>query len=323
MLEDTDVLDDADLDAFVLFTDTPAGEIATKAEAWLSVLPAADRAEAAATVRSAKTTSKTRGRLLWLADVLRAAGLRVVELDGWQTRGAAGITPLGQLFHHTASRRGANAPSLRVVTVGRSDLRGPLCNLLVARDGTIYVVAAGRANHAGYGDWPWTPGEQVEGGNDDSIGWECENDGVGEPWPDAQLDAIERGMAAICRHLGHRADRVRAHREFARPKGRKIDPTGIDMDAWRRRVDALIEEDDMALTDDDINRIVAKVTPYAKAAVAELLAETGLIGVPQAVGMLRRMEREDLVQAFIQAGVAEGEAREWVSRIEAGKTVDA
>ena len=172
-------------------------------------------------------------RALWLPQVLRDAGLVVVEEPGWTTRGSAVFAPRWQLFHHTASHAGANAPSLGIVTGGRPDLAGPLCEILVARDGTCHVVASGRANHAGAGRYP-----DGTTGNSLSIGWECENSGIGEPWPERQLDAIARGQAAVCRHLGQPASTVIYHRTYA--PGRKIDPAGpgipADVRQWQARV---------------------------------------------------------------------------------------
>ena len=48
------------------------------------------------------------GRALWLADTLRAAGLVVHVVDGWQTRGASTFDPTWQVFHHTASYAGSH-----------------------------------------------------------------------------------------------------------------------------------------------------------------------------------------------------------------------
>jgi len=194
------------------------------------------------------------GRVLWLADVLRDAGLAVVENPGWKARGPEGLSPLYQLFHHTASSpRGGPHPSRNVVVNGRRDLAGPLCNVLVWRDGTCEVIASGIANHAGRG----TPLS-----NRSSIGWECENDGVGEPWPERQLEAIARGMAAVCSYTKRPASTVYGHKETALPKGRKIDPTGIDMSAWRSRVDALLSQEDDDMTPeqaDQLNRCEVRI----------------------------------------------------------------
>lgn len=200
-------------------------------------------------------------RATWLADTLRAEGLTVIEHPGWNTRGRDDLTPNWQIFHHTASNPPAPTPSLGTVLNGRPDLPPPLCNILVGRDDTCHLIAAGTANHAGQGNYP-----DGTTGNHLSIGWECENNGVGEPWPDHQLEVIARGQAAVCRRLGHQADRVIYHRTFA--PVRKIDPAGPgipqDVTVWQARVQAHIDNPggDMPLTDQDallIGIVVKKV----------------------------------------------------------------
>lgn len=182
----------------------------------------------------------------WLADVLRAEGLRVVELDGWQRRQTRpGFDPVGLVCHHTATPKSASNDSVRrLLSDGRSDLPGPLSQLGLERDGTVVVVAGGRCNHNGYGLW----------GND-AFGIEAYNDGVGEPWPSVQLVAYRKAVAAICRRMGWKSDRVKAHRET--DPGRKPDPVGIDMAAFRLDVAKLLnpsppsqEDDDMAASPD-------------------------------------------------------------------------
>jgi hypothetical protein len=181
-------------------------------------------------------------RLLWLPEVLEGAGLDVYREPGWQNRGRELDSVLGIVWHHTAT--GPNWQDGHVAALlrdGRRDLAGPLAQLGLERDGTFVVIAAGRANHNGYGTW----GNQT-------VGIEAYNSGTGEPWSPVQLRAYHIGTAAILRHLRLGADRVRGHRET--DPTRKIDPTGIDMAASRRLVAALlaapkfpptIEEDDM------------------------------------------------------------------------------
>lgn len=167
-------------------------------------------------------------RALWLPDVLRGAGLTVVEHPGWQDRGKALRAIKGVVWHHTASGPGWSDDDVAALLIrGRSDLPGPLCQLGLRRSGVYDVIAAGRGNHNGYGEW----------GND-SIGIEAYNDGLGEPWPDVQLDAYDRGTAAILRHLGLAATQVKGHKET--DPGRKVDPRNVDMYAARERVAALL-----------------------------------------------------------------------------------
>src|ERR1700749_673133 len=94
--------------------------------------------------------------LTWLPEILEAAGLKVAETDNWRTRGRAEMgTVRGVMCHHTATpgHLDKNMPTLDMLIRGRPDLAGPLCQLGLGRDGTFYVVAAGRANHAGAGSW--------------------------------------------------------------------------------------------------------------------------------------------------------------------------
>jgi len=168
---------------------------------------------------------------LWFPKALFDAGLKVSEVPGWQTRGRRQLNIKGVICHHTASAPGKNAPSLNTVRDGRSDLPGPLCQVLLGRDGTCYIVAAGAANHAGRGLW-----HGITDGNGQTFGIEAENNGVGEPWPERQFDAYLRLCAAVCKQRKLGAEMVAGHREYALPKGRKIDPTGIDMVTFRSRV---------------------------------------------------------------------------------------
>jgi hypothetical protein len=187
-------------------------------------------------------------RALWLADVLRGAGLDVVETPGWQTRGRDfAATPLGIMAHHTASPVASTlATNLRVITTGNSVAPGPIAQTMLWRDGVWYVIAAGRANHAGRGSLPWLPAP--DSGNQHLLAVEAVNNGVGELWAPPMLASFEIGTAAILRHLGHGADRATTHAEYA--PGRKIDPAGPtggrvatlpgrstwDPNAWRQLV---------------------------------------------------------------------------------------
>lgn len=167
-------------------------------------------------------------RDLQIANRLRARGLTVVETAGWTTRGSESFNPCGSVDHHTAGPRSGNAPSLGVVTNGRSDLPGPLCNVLVGRDNTCYVIAAGRANHAGTGSW------RGLSGNSSVYGVERENVGTpAEPWRDDQSLTAALIHAALIEGRSD-ASSVCLHKEWA-PK-RKIDAHSIKGDDLRHVV---------------------------------------------------------------------------------------
>lgn len=169
-------------------------------------------------------------RLTGLATVARRTGYPVKEVSGWRSRGSSAYNrPKSVIVHHTASgSRSGNAASLNVVTYGRPGLSGPLCQLLLARDGTIYVVASGRANHAGRVS-------ASKYSNSNSIGIEAENNGVGEAWSERQMDAYAKLCRELCDHYGISISNVRGHREVAVPRGRKIDPT-FNMGSFRSMV---------------------------------------------------------------------------------------
>ena len=170
-----------------------------------------------------------------LADVLRKAGLKVVEVDGWKTRGHGPMKRVtGIVWHHTATPASypGDYPSLRVVRDGHSKLPGPLCNLGLGRNGTYYVVAAGFGYHAGAVKPQYI--DLVD--NDTAIGIEAENAGITGVWPQAQYDAYVKGTAALARHYGVPTARVLGHKEIS--TAGKIDPKGIDMAVARAAVAA-------------------------------------------------------------------------------------
>lgn len=78
---------------------------------------------------------------------LRAMGVTVHESPGWQSRGVSMDTAfVGGIVHHTATPIGKD-PS--VLWTGRADLRGPLANYCGNGDGSLTLIAAGVAQHAG------------------------------------------------------------------------------------------------------------------------------------------------------------------------------
>ena len=174
-------------------------------------------------------------RQLWIPQVLRDAGLTVYEEEGWETRGTGTFDPIGVMWHHTATPPSWSSRQLTNLLVrGHASLRGPLCQLQLNRDGVYIVIAAGRGNHAGNGSWP-----TIRLGNTQTIGIEAANDGVGEPWPQEQVDAYIIGTAALLKYMGQPVQNVLGHKEWA--PSRKIDPRGLDMDEMRSKVQAVLD----------------------------------------------------------------------------------
>src|SRR5262245_28700557 len=55
-------------------------------------------------------------KLTWLPTVLKNAGLKVAEVDGWPNRGRGDAGEIkGVICHHTAGPKGGNMPSLGIV----------------------------------------------------------------------------------------------------------------------------------------------------------------------------------------------------------------
>lgn len=171
-----------------------------------------------------------------LAAVLRAAGLKVQEIDGWKTRGHGGMSGVESIMcHHTAGAKTGNYPSLGVVRDGRPGLDGPLAQLGVARDGTWLVIAAGLCWHAGVVFERWQE-------NPRSLGIEAEATGT-DPWPAVQYDSYVAGVRALKDHYGVPLAHVVGHKEAAKPAGRKSDPN-FDMDDFRAEVARSNESED-------------------------------------------------------------------------------
>ena len=194
------------------------------------------------------------GDPIWLADELRAWGLTVIEHDGWLDRGHGDFLDIrGVICHHTA---GGGVNDWKIVQYGRSDLPGPLAQIVLERDGTVRLIAVGVCWHAGRGSHPGWPTNDA---NWHTIGIEAVNSGTGsQPWTPEQLDAYKRICAAILRKIGRTAKDCVAHREYS-SEG-KIDPWGIDMNSFRADVQRLIDEGPDELS--EVSDIIKKELTY-------------------------------------------------------------
>ncbi len=239
----------------------------------------------------------------WLADALRSdpfVAARLVEVPGWQDRGrppsSTSFLPTGIVDHHTACmiRTGHDPQScVNGIVAGNSVAPGPISQLLGTftppgvrwngsnPDPRIVLIAAGRANHAGVGQYRWG----APSGNGSSIGVEW----CGPPadgWPDVVVELRERVDAAILRWNGWTVDQLTTHWEYATPRGRKIDQSGRwdaqpalgqltpwAPDVWRARVAARltpppVEGDDEMFEALDPVRVLDTRSPSQGPAIA-------------------------------------------------------
>jgi hypothetical protein len=182
----------------------------------------------------------------WLPLALRADPVvapKVIEVPGWQTRGRGpelgfSFLPSGIVEHHTACMiKDGHDPQwcLNGILAGNASAPGPISQLLVTftrpgvrwtgnnPDPHVLVIAAGRANHAGSGVYPWG----APAGNGSSIGIEA----CGPPangWPSSVIELREHVTAAILRWNGWSTRQVTTHWEYVQPvrPWAKIDPSG-------------------------------------------------------------------------------------------------
>lgn len=170
-----------------------------------------------------------------LPEVLRKAGLKVVTIDGWETRGrpasTGGFNPVGVLNHHTGSFDGPGDPNDDLSyarwlgLIGRSDLPAPLCQMTLSTEGVVYLLAAGRANHAGTAK---ASGSVAAGdGNTLYVGIEWMLSGT-QAIPGAMMSAGIRLNAALLGVLGSSSQAVSCHYQTSVTGKWDIgDPNGI------------------------------------------------------------------------------------------------
>ena len=163
-----------------------------------------------------------------LERAVKNAGVKYKKVSGWASRGHGTMGSIQSVIcHHTAGPKSGNSPSLNVVAYGRPGLSGPLAQLFLARDGTVYLVAAGISYHAG----------RVSSNryaNSHAIGIEAEATGL-DSWPAHQIEEYAKLCKALCKEFGLSVSRVQGHKEVAVPRGRKPDPN-FNMSQFRKKV---------------------------------------------------------------------------------------
>lgn len=144
--------------------------------------------------------------------LLRSWGFVVHEWLGWESRSNGQISDfVGGIVHHTATAYGS-APAILVN--GRSDLPGPLCNYAGNADGSLTVIAAGPANHAGRsGGYSMGPLPVTAGFNRYVLGLEIVYPGTEPMRPEQYAAAVAWGRAVADIVGWGDSQRIRAHAE--------------------------------------------------------------------------------------------------------------
>lgn len=185
--------------------------------------------------------------------ILRHEGIEPVQYRRWGTHNRNSAGPWGPvhgvMIHHTVT--GPSVPNTVALCYnGHSELPGPLCHAVGGKDGKIYLVSNGRANHAGQGDPYVLAAVEREAatlppdvrasvdGNRYFYGIEIQNWGDGkDPYPEAQYDAAVRWATALCRAHGWSHRSVIGHSEW---QPGKVDPS-FNMDKFRADVQARLK----------------------------------------------------------------------------------
>lgn len=219
---------------------------------------------------------------------LKRWGIPYHEQPGWRTRvnGSGWGSVVGFMWHHTGDDA-ADDVDLRIVRDGRAGLPGPLCQFGLRDDGSVDLVAAGAANHAGGGDpavlavvkaqsyatRPPAPryihGQAGSiGGNSMFYGCEAYYSGTHAPTSSAArtmprlaaaiidaLDRIDTGKWTAKRGIGHK--------EWQRGK---VDPGGIDCANLRAQTQALLNAGPVVVKDQEqIMADIILTNPLSKA----------------------------------------------------------
>jgi hypothetical protein len=181
---------------------------------------------------------------IWIpiADILLDAGVAVAQNDineGWERRsrssGGFNVMPLAVQWHHTASSASVDSDLNYMINVSPDE---PVGNVLAARDGVFHPVAGGAANTSGKGGPnAFSRGScPKDSGNTHLFSIEIANNGVGERYPQAQIDACFRASNALNAYFGNQPYDVITHAlgEGDGYTDRKIDPATTNVDGpWQ------------------------------------------------------------------------------------------
>lgn len=197
--------------------------------------------------------------LTGLGRVLDTAGVKWTGVPGWETRTgfASGYRDIyGATVHTTESPDSAFAkadagdraypdpqtPTLDVVT-DRWGTRGAhTYAILIARDGTVRLIAAGPGWQAGAGSWPSklgpNPGIPDNEANFHTIGISMDANESKYPPTEAQLVSLVKILVQLKKEWAPDRFEIMMHGEWT--PARRTDPTGVPggWDAIRKAVDA-------------------------------------------------------------------------------------
>lgn len=208
-----------------------------------------------------------------LIDRFHAAGLTVVELAGWESRGEGGSFNIqGILLHHDGmGLHNDNVPNY----MSGNGVNG--AQLWIKYTGEIYILAAGLKWHAGVGG-PWNSIPQ-DNGNAHLVGIETDHTD-NQPWYPEQLHTINVAGQCIVQEYGIDVPNwCCGHKEYTGPQsdcpGRKNDPESFDLNAWRLAIAAGPQPIDTGLSAAEAAQINAYLDAKFAAVAASKASQYG------------------------------------------------
>lgn len=198
---------------------------------------------------------------------LKANGVPVKYHAGWETEGNGQVSAYeGLIWHHTATGYANDPPA--ILWQGRPDLDGPLCNTSGNADGSITIISANPANHAGAsGGRNTAPLPVTTLFNRRVWGHEIVYPGT-QPMTAAQYrSALILGgvIMGICKHpttewcKGHADTSVTGKWDPGYANGKTVDLNQMRADVWPA---LFTEESDLPLSDADKNDIARRVWEF-------------------------------------------------------------
>lgn len=180
-------------------------------------------------------------RLSRLPEFLDRWQVPYVLVDGWEERSRRSgdfVDVMGVGWHHTASST-TPARDLGWMYFNTANTSRPVGNCLLDRTGLVHLASVRATNTQGKGGPRLTSRGTIplDSGNTRTFAIEVANDGVGEEWPDVQVESYLRLTCAAIECVNETtpgaplgAGDVFAHFEWA--PGRKWDPAGPVGNWW-------------------------------------------------------------------------------------------
>lgn len=197
-------------------------------------------------------------------------GVDIYEYPGWSTRGHYSMTAVkGMLWHDTVTTSRVSTGRLwELLAEGYTGLPGPIANMGVERDGTIGLIAAEGAYHAGSGG-PWKDVPRDDG-NRLLWGIEVANAGLGsgERWTGIQYDVCVVFSHHFLRLLKEHGYDLLGHKEWT---SRKVDPWSINMSVARDNTYEFISPTPTKPID-DLEQLMGELNKDQKEALEALAA---------------------------------------------------